>query len=223
MNIRVLPSLLAADIGNLAAEARRAETAGADGLHIDVMDGHFVPNISLGPTVVEMAKRTVEIPLSVHLMLSRPDQYITRFIEAGADQLMIHIEAECDVPQSLERIRELGAVPGITLNPETPAELVYPVLGKVGEILCMTVHPGYGGQSFMPDVLPKIERIRRRIRETGDSASILVDGGIGAATAAECAAVGADTFIAGTSLYSLADMARGIADLRRAATSAYSG
>jgi ribulose-phosphate 3-epimerase len=221
MKIRILPSLLAADAGNLEAGARMAETAGGDALHIDVMDGHFVPNISMGPAVVRMAKRAVGIPLSVHLMLSRPDQFLAPFIEAGADQLLIHIEASCDVPEALARIRKLGAAPGITLNPETPADLVFPVLNMVDEVLCMTVHPGYGGQEFMPEVLPKIGRLATRTGDMTRRVSILVDGGITDATAAECAAAGADAFVAGSSLYSCADMASAVARMRAAAVAAY--
>lgn len=222
MRIQVLPSLLAADVGNLAPEARRAQAAGGDALHIDVMDGVFVPNISLGPAVVEMAKRTVSIPLNVHLMISRPDRYLSTFVDAGADALLIHIEAECDVEESLDRIRELGIRAGITLNPETPPEMVYPVLGKVDEILCMTVRPGYGGQSFMSGVLPKIRTLREHANRSGlTHLSILVDGGINVETAAQCAACGADAFVAGTSLFAAPDMGLRIAELRQQATLAY--
>ncbi len=147
MHIKVLPSLLAADFAALGAEAIRAESAGADALHLDIMDGHFVPNLSMGPDVVAMAKRHVNIPLSVHLMLTNPHEHITSFIDAGADSLLIHIEAECDVPEVLQRIRELGVRPGITLNPKTPPEMIYPVLDIVDEILCMSVEPGYGGRA----------------------------------------------------------------------------
>jgi ribulose-phosphate 3-epimerase len=218
MRIQILPSLLAADVGHLEDGARRAESSGANALHLDIMDAHFVPNLSMGPTVVEMAKRVVRIPLSVHLMMTRPDQYLKRFIEAGADSLLIHIEAECDVPEALGRIRELGAQPGITLNPETPAELVFPVLGQVREILCMTVHPGYGGQAFMAEVVPKIRVLRDRAKADGkDDLDILVDGGIDAETVQPCAAAGANAFIAGTSLYRAEDMAAAVKVLREKA------
>lgn len=218
MEIKIQPSLLAADMGHLADGAKRAQDAGADALHIDIMDPHFVPNISMGPAVVEMAKRVVDIPLNVHLMLSRPDQMISNFVEAGADSLLIHVEAECDIAVELERIAELGVRPGITLNPETPAEMILPVIDRVKEILCMTVHPGYGGQAFISDVLPKI----RQLREFASSRSsyeidILVDGGVDLETGPKCAAEGANVLIAGTSLYRSDNMAADIASLREKA------
>jgi len=218
MKIRILPSLLGADVGHLEAAARRAEESGADALHIDIMDGHFVPNISFGPNVVQMARKCIKIPLSVHLMLSNPDQFISRFIEAGADSLHIHIEAECDVPDALERITELGAKPGITLNPETPADMIFPVLEQVDEVLCMTVHPGYGGQPFLSNVLPKIRTIRDHAKLIGKQVGIMVDGGITVETAVQCAAHGANMLVAGTSLYQLPDMVNGITEMRQRAS-----
>jgi ribulose-phosphate 3-epimerase len=185
------------------------------------MDGHFVPNLSMGPQVVEMANRCTTLPLSVHLMMTRPDQYLHRFVDAGADSLLIHIEAECDVPEALERIRELGARPGITLNPETPAEMLFPVIQNVEEILCMTVHPGYGGQQFMPEVCSKIRTLRDKAKAMDKELHIMVDGGIDPETAAQCAAHGANLFVAGTSLYEAQDMAAEITLLRNKATEAF--
>lgn len=222
MGILILPSLLAADVGNLEAGVRLAEAAGGDALHVDIMDGHFVPNLSMGPTVVEMAKRCTRIPLSVHLMMTRPDQYIDRFVEAGADSLLIHIEADCDVPAALARIRELGVRPGITLSPGTGAEAIDGVLEQVDEVLCMTVHPGYGGQAFIVDVLPKIRQVRDKARELGKGdIDILVDGGIGRETIARCAGHGANSFVAGTSLYRAGDMTDEVRRLRDLARGAF--
>lgn len=221
MQIKIYPSLLAADFGRLADEATRAERAGADALHLDIMDAHFVPNLSMGPDVVAMARRNVNIPLNVHLMMTNPDQFLTTFIDSGSSSLHIHIEASCDVPEALARIRDLGARPGITLNPGTPAEMVYPVLDAVDEVLCMTVQPGYGGQVFDVGVLPKMRQLRDKATELGrDNLDILVDGGIDIGTAVECARHGANALIAGTFLYRGDDMPGLLGEMRAKATEA---
>lgn len=221
MHIQILPSLLAADFGNLESGARLAESHGGDALHIDIMDGHFVPNLSMGPQVVEMAKRKIKIPLSVHLMMTHPDKYINKFIDAGADTLQIHIESQCNVPQTLDNIREQGVKPGITMNPETPAGAIFHVLGHVDQVLCMTVHPGFGGQAFMRDVLPKIRAVRNYANSIGKTdMDVMVDGGIYADSAVECAAHGANVFVAGTSLYQAENMTVAIDLMRRRTTEA---
>jgi ribulose-phosphate 3-epimerase len=218
MKIKILPSLLAADIGHLADAAKKAEDTGADALHLDIMDPHFVPNIGMGTAVVEMAKKVVSIPLNVHLMLSQPDQFISNFIEAGADSLLIHVEAECNIPEQLTRIRDMGVRAGIVVNPETSGEMLLSVLDKVDEVLCMTVRPGYGGQSFMPEVLPKIKMIREFAVSHGmDDLDVLVDGGVDLVTGPQCAENGANVLISGTSLYKSADMAADTAKLRETA------
>jgi ribulose-phosphate 3-epimerase len=219
--IRIMPSLLAADFGYLADGCRRAVQAGGDAVHIDIMDAHFVPNLSMGPDVVKMARRTVAHELHVHLMMSRPDLYLKRFIEAGSDTLLIHIEADCDVRAALQEIRALGVRPGITLNPDTPAESVFPVLDLVDDVLCMTVHPGYGGQKFMESVMPKMRTLYDYGLTRKMDYDISVDGGIDLRTAPIAAAHGASLFVAGTSLYTAPDMKTAIAAMRQAAIQAH--
>jgi ribulose-phosphate 3-epimerase len=222
MQIRILPSLLAADFGHLADEARRAEAAGADSLHLDIMDAHFVPNLSMGPNVVAMARKCVDIRLNVHLMMTHPDKYIEAFAEAGSDTILIHVEADCDVKATLARIREKNIRAGVTLNPKTPAEEAFSYLEDVSEVLCMTVEPGYGGQSFMPEVLPKIRAIRDQANAQGlHDLDIVVDGGINLESACACAAHGANGLVAGTFLYGSDDMAQLTEQMRRDAAGAF--
>ena len=214
MKIQILPSLLAADFGRLADEIRRAEASGAEALHLDIMDAHFVPNLSFGPDVVALAARTApNFYRNVHLMMSRPDLYLETFAKAGAQTIQIHVEADCDIHHELARIRALGVRPAIVLNPETPVERLVPYLGEVDEVLVMTVHPGYGGQKFIADCMPKVTFLRERCPDL----DIMVDGGINGETAVLAAKAGANQFVAGSYLFKQADMRQAVDAMREGA------
>ncbi len=211
MKIEILPSLLAADFGRLSEEILRSEASGSEALHLDIMDAHFVPNLSFGPDVVALATRTApNYYRNVHLMMSRPDLYLDAFCRAGAQTLQVHVEADCDLHTELRRIRALAMKPALVINPETPVEILAPYLTEADEFLVMTVHPGYGGQSFIADCLPKVAWLRERL----PSADIMVDGGVNAETAVLAARAGANQFVAGSYLFKRADMKAAVADMK---------
>ncbi|MBI5686056.1 MAG: ribulose-phosphate 3-epimerase [Verrucomicrobia bacterium] len=212
----IAPSILAADFGRLADEAARAEAEGGDWLHVDVMDGHFVPNLTVGPDVVRALRRATSLPLDVHLMVDRPDKFAPAFIEAGADRVSIHIESPCNVAATLEAIRAAGRSPGIVLNPGTPLKAIQPHLDRVKLVLMMTVNPGFGGQAFMDPVLEKISQLAALRDEKNLDFDIQVDGGVSENTVGKCAAAGANVMVAGVALFRAQDMAEAIAALRRA-------
>lgn len=217
MNIQILPSLLAADVGALGAEIARVARSGADALHLDVMDAHFVPNLSFGPDVVALARRVAPgLFRNVHLMMTRPDLYLEAFARAGAQTIQVHVEADCDLHAELARIRVLGLRAGLVLNPETPVGRVFPYLKACDELLVMTVHPGYGGQTFIADCLAKVTAVRARAPHL----DVMVDGGVNAETAVLAARAGANQFVAGSYLFRQADMAAAVAALRAACAAA---
>lgn len=200
-NILVSPSLLSADFSRLGEEIRAVEDAGADWLHLDVMDGHFVPNITIGPMIVAAAKKVARVPLDVHLMISDPDFYIEAFHDAGADVLTVHPEATHHLHRTLTRIRELGMKAGAALNPSTGLEAVKHVLAELDVIMLMTVNPGFGGQSFIPTMLPKVKALRAMIDSSGYQILLEVDGGVSPETAPALSREGADVFVAGSAVF----------------------
>jgi ribulose-phosphate 3-epimerase len=215
--VRIAPSILSADFATLASELESIERGGADWVHVDVMDGRFVPNITIGPLIVQAVRRSTSLPLDVHLMIVEPERYVTEFVRAGASTLGIHVETCPHLHRSLAQIREAGARASVVLNPSTPAAAVLPVLGDVDQVLVMTVNPGFGGQKFIHSMLEKIATLRGWIDERGLDVALEVDGGIGPETIGAAARAGADVFVAGTAVFGARDRAAAIAELRRAA------
>src|SRR4051794_15550264 len=212
----IAPSILAADFSRLAEEIHRVEAAGADWIHCDIMDGHFVDNISFGPDVVGLLRKQTTVPLDVHLMIEHADHYVPRFAKAGANSITVHVESEAkhDVTKTLEQIRDSGCRAGLTLNPETPFELVQPLLGSIDILLIMTVHPGFGGQKFRADQMEKVRRAAAWNKSRERKIDIEVDGGITPETARISIENGANVLVAGTSIFHSEDYVKAIRELR---------
>ncbi|MDA8082730.1 MAG: ribulose-phosphate 3-epimerase [Nitrospiraceae bacterium] len=214
--IRISPSLLSADFSRLAEEVRAAEEAGAAMLHVDVMDGHFVPNITIGPVVVEALKKVAKVPLDVHLMISDPDRYIPDFIKAGADILTVHLEATAHLHRSVQSIRERGVRAGVSINPATPVRLLEDIIQDTDMVLLMSVNPGFGGQDFIPYSLTKLRQLKKLISDRGLKTEIEVDGGVKPENAREVADAGADILVMGSAFFKSGDYRATMEKIRRA-------
>lgn len=214
--IRIAPSILSADFSRLGEQVREAAAGGADLLHVDVMDGHFVPNITIGPLVVEALKKVTDLPLDVHLMIENPENYVDAFAGAGADYITIHAEATHHLDRLLAHIRSLRCKAGVSLNPATPPDAVQYVWDKLDLILCMTVNPGFGGQKFIPAVLPKIRFFAEERRRGTWQGELEVDGGVNTSTAASVVEAGADVLVAGSAVFNAPDIAAAIREIKMA-------
>ena len=212
---KISPSILSADFCRLGEEVRALEKAGADYIHVDVMDGHFVPNLTLGPAIVKAVRRCTSLPLDVHLMIERPDDFLSDFAKAGANILTVHVEAVIHLHRTLSEIKKEGMRAGVSLNPSTPVCLIEPALDYADLVLVMSVNPGFGGQELIPEVLPKIKEIRRLITRNGRPVELEVDGGITVDNIGAVADAGADVFVSGSGIFGTPDYAKTIAAMRR--------
>lgn len=212
---KIAPSILAADFSRLGEELKAVKEAGADLIHVDVMDGHFVPNITIGPMVVRGLKKLTSLPLDTHLMIEEPDRYVGAFAEAGSSWITVHAEVCADLRRTIRQLRKLNVKPGVVLNPGTPLKSLYPILDEIDLVLLMSVHPGFGGQAFMPSVLKKIERLRKIVDKNRYLLEIEVDGGIKVENIGEVARAGADIFVVGTGIFRTKNYRTTIRRLRR--------
>lgn len=220
MSIMIAPSILSADFSRLGDEIRAVEEAGADWIHVDVMDGHFVPNITMGPMIAEAANRASSVPLDVHLMIENPENFISAFAEAGADLISVHAETCPHLHRTVELIRNSGCRPGVVLNPATPLSALDWIIEDIDFVLLMSVNPGFGGQSFIRSALEKIHALKQTITKRGLSTLIEVDGGINNDTIIEIAAAGADVFVAGSAVFGTGDYTETISGFKKAAEEA---
>lgn len=214
-SVKVAPSILSADFARLADEVALVEKAGADMIHVDVMDGHFVPNLTVGPPIVEALRAVTQLPLDVHLMITNPDGFIDDFVQAGADIITVHVETCPHLHRTIQSIRERGVKPGVTLNPATPLEQTEEILSEVALLLIMSVNPGFGGQTFIPSSLQRIRKARALIEQTGSQALIEVDGGIKVENAQDIIKAGADILVAGSAIFGSKNYEETIRGLRQ--------
>jgi ribulose-phosphate 3-epimerase len=219
-HLQIVPSLLSADFAALGSEIAAVERGGADMIHVDIMDGHFVPNLTMGPPVVKSLRRVAHVPLDVHLMIEEPDRYVEAFVEAGASCVTVHAEAAVHLHRTIQLIKSLGAKAGVALNPATPVVALEEIAGDLDYVLVMTVNPGFGGQTFIPRSESKVRLVRDLLRLNGSTAPIEVDGGIDTTTAPRIVAAGADILVAGQAIFGSPDAERATRELRAAAMAA---
>ncbi|KAA9026451.1 ribulose-phosphate 3-epimerase [Niallia endozanthoxylica] len=212
--IKIAPSILSADFSKLGEEIKDVEKGGADYIHVDVMDGHFVPNITIGPLIVESIRPITKLPLDVHLMIENPDQYIEAFAKAGADYITVHVEACRHMHRTIQLIKSFGVKAGVVLNPATPVQMIDHIIDDLDMVLLMSVNPGFGGQKFIPSVLTKIKQVKELVVQKGLNVEIEVDGGVNKETAPLCIQAGATVLVAGSAVYDQANREQAIAALR---------